>query len=275
VKVLSPETPNVASIAAAFVRARLSGRSLTDFPGQIPQRLFQSYACQEAAISLWPDKIVGWKVGLIPTELPSDPGVDRLAGPLFSRQVLNAWPGQIVEFPVFVGGFAAVEAEYVLRLGQDAPAGKSEWTADEGRALVDTVHIGVETAGSPLATINKLGPAVVVSDFGNNAGLILGPEIADWRERPLESLTCRTFVAGELVGEGGALSLPGGPFEALKFLLEICARRGRPLKAGDLVSTGAATGIHEIAAGQMAKADFGRDGTIDCRAVKAVGSETT
>jgi len=275
VKVLSPETLNAANIAAAFVQARLAGRSLSDFPGQIPQRLSESYACQDAAISLWPDRIVGWKVGLIPTELPSDPGVGRLAGPLFSRQVLSARPGETVEFPVFVGGFAAVEAEYVLRLGVDAPTGKAEWTAEEGRGLIDAVHIGVETAGSPLATINKLGPTVVVSDFGNNAGLILGPEIADWRDRPLESFTCRTFVAGEMVGEGGALSLPGGPFEALKFLLEICARRGRPLKAGDLVSTGAATGIHEIAAGQVAKAEFGRDGSIECRAVKAVGSETT
>jgi 2-keto-4-pentenoate hydratase len=104
--------------------------------------------------------------------------------------------------------------------------------------------------------------------------LILGPEIADWQARPLDSFTCRTLVAGQLVGEGGALSLPGGPFEALKFLLEVCAKRGRPLKAGDLVSTGAATGIHEIVAGQGARAEFGRDGTIECRATKAVGSET-
>jgi 2-keto-4-pentenoate hydratase len=274
VNLLSPKTLDPARIAAAFVEARLQARALPDFPGQIPERLADSYACQDAAISMWPDRVVGWKVGLIPNELPSDPGVGRLAGPLFARQVVTAWPGVLAEFPVFVGGFAAVEAEYVLRLGQDAPAGKTSWTPDEGRALVETMHIGVETAGSPLATINKLGPTVVVSDFGNNAGLVLGPEIPGWRERALESFTCRTFVAEELVGEGGALSLPGGPFEALKFLLEMSAQRGRPLKAGDLVSTGAATGIHEIAAGQSARADFGRDGTIECRAVKAAGSET-
>jgi 2-keto-4-pentenoate hydratase len=271
---LSPKTFDPAQIAAAFVEARLRGKALDEFPGPIPQRLADSYACQDAAIALWPDRVVGWKVGLIPQELPSDPGVGRLAGPLFARQVLNAAPGEVVEFPVFDGGFAAVEAEYVLRLGHDAPAGKTEWTADEGRALVDTVHIGVETAGSPLAAINQLGPTVVVSDFGNNAGLILGPEIPGWRERSPDSFTCRTFVADQLAGEGGALALPGGPFEALKFLLELSARRGRPLKAGQLVSTGAATGIHDIAIGQTARAEFDGDGTIECRAVKAVGSET-
>jgi 2-keto-4-pentenoate hydratase len=271
---MSPRTFDPAEIAAAFVEARLRARALGAFPGQMPRRLAESYACQDAAIALWPDRIVGWKVGLIPQELPSDPGVGRLAGPLFARQVLTASPGEVVDFPVFDGGFSAVEAEYVLRLGRDAPAGKVEWAVDEGYALVESMHIGVETAGSPLATINKLGPTVVVSDFGNNAGLILGPEIPNWRERPLGSFTCRTVVAGQLVGEGGAMSLPGGPFEALKFLLELSAHRGRPLKAGELVSTGAATGIHEIAAGQTARVEFDGDGTIDCRAVKAVGSET-
>ena len=34
--------------------------------------------------------------------------------------------------------------------------------------------MGVEMAGSPLATINELGPTVVAADFGNNNGLILG-----------------------------------------------------------------------------------------------------
>ncbi len=53
--------------------------------------------------------------------------------------------------------------------------------------LVSGLHVGIEAAGSPLAAINELGPTVVVSDFGNNAGLLLGPAIPDWRKRPLES----------------------------------------------------------------------------------------
>ena len=52
-----------------------------------------------------------------------------------------------------------------------------EWTRAEARELVAAVHVGVETAGSPLATINDLGPCAIVADFGNNAGLIVGPEL--------------------------------------------------------------------------------------------------
>jgi 2-keto-4-pentenoate hydratase len=103
---------------------------------------------------------------------------------------------------------------------------------------------------------------VVVSDFGNNAGLILGPAIA---EVDLD-LACETFIEGERVGRGRAADMPGGPLESLRFLLETCARRGRPLTSGQLISTGAVTGIHDIRAGQAARISFGRLGDIRCRA---------
>ena len=49
---------------------------------------------------------------------------------------------------------------------------------------------------------------------------------------------------------------------ALRFALVRCARRGMPLRAGQLVSTGAATGIHDIRAGQRARVTFDAIGEI-------------
>jgi 2-keto-4-pentenoate hydratase len=166
---------------------------------------------------------------------------------------------------VFVGGFAAVEAEFLLRMGADAPATKTEWTDEEAVGLVAAVHIGVETAGSPMAFINDLGACVVASDFGNNTGLIVGPEVRDWRAR-LGDLAAKTEIDGRVVGEGRAMGLPGGPIAGLRFLLAHLARRGRPLKAGQFVSSGAVTGVHEIKAGEGARLSFGSDGVILCRA---------
>src|SRR6185312_9775714 len=100
------------------------------------------------------------------------------------------------------------------------PSAKLTWEAEEAAELPAALHVGIEAAGSPLAAINELGPVAVVSDFGNNAGLLLGPEIAAWRERPLASFTCETFIEGGSVGQGGALSLPGGPLAALAFALQ-------------------------------------------------------
>ena len=96
------------------------------FPGVQPTTLEQGYLVQEVAIHLWPDDIAGWKIGLVAPPLRERLGSDRVAGPIFSRAVRKA--GGVVDFPVFEGGFAAVEAEYVFRMGRDAPAGKTAWT---------------------------------------------------------------------------------------------------------------------------------------------------
>ncbi|MEH6663490.1 MAG: 2-keto-4-pentenoate hydratase [Brevundimonas sp.] len=257
-----------AAIARAFVDARIGARALPDYPGQIPQDMEAAYAVQDEAIRLWDDQIAGWKIGRIPDAWLERLKAPRLTGPIFRRAVWTAVEGEVMDFPVFEGGFAAVEAEFILKLAADAPADRTDWTAQDAADLVETLIVGVEPAGSPLATINVLGPPVVASDFGNNAGLILGQEVPDWRDR-LTDLTCETFIEGQSVGRGGAASIPGGPLEALAFLLGLNARRGRPLKAGDLISTGAATGIHDIVAGQSSRVVFDGVGEILCRAVPA------
>ena len=258
-----------ASVARQFVEARLAGRPLAAFPGPLPADLAQGYLAQEQAIGLWPDAVVGWKVGRIPPELQAELGAERVSGPIFSRHVSTADPRTPTALPVIVGGFAAVEAEYVYRIGRDAPAGKTDWTQAEALALVDEMLVGVEFAGSPLATINALGPRVVASDFGNNTGLILGAAVPGWREQPQDIPPCHAYIDGQLVGEGSPANIPGGPPASLAFLLAAVAARGRPLKAGQLVTTGAASGIHDIEAGQTARITFGSLQEIRCVAVPA------
>lgn len=255
-------------VARRLVEARLAARPLVGIPGPMPQTLSQAYQIQDAAIGLWPDEIAGWKVGRVPAAPGEEASSERLAGPIFRRQVRQAEPGETA-FPVLVGGFAAVEAEFVIRLGADAPAGKTDWTLAEADALVAAWHIGVETAGSPMAEINNIGGVAVAGDFGNNAGVILGPEIPGWRERALDSMTCEVSIEGRRIGTGSAASIPGGPMESLVFLLGHCAARGLPLKAGALIATGAATGVHDIVSGQSSVLSFGVFGAIACRAEPA------
>lgn len=256
-------------IARAFVDARQAARALPAYPGPEPETLDAAYRIQDEAVAAWPDRIAGWKLGRINAPHDARFGAGRLAGPIFSRAVWKAGAAPTV-FGVIDGGFAAVEAEYVLELGETAPD-RDGWTAETVAPLVARVITGVEIAGSPFPGINDHGPAVTASDFGNNAGLILGAEVADWRDR-LAGLTCAMRIDGDLVGQGGAALIPGGPLESLAFLLNLLHRRGRRLETGQLISTGAATGVHEIRAGQAAVADFGPDGRIECLAVPAGGA---
>jgi 2-keto-4-pentenoate hydratase len=250
--------------ATELVKARRAAGWFEDYPGTPPPDLDAAYRCQDEAIGLWNDRIAGWKVGWIPEPLSEEFGAQRLVGPIFERSLKRANGAATIEVPVFARGFAAIEAEFVFQLAKDAPANVSDWTAETARRFVKGMYVGIEIASSPLQNINDFGPAVIASDFGNNAGLLIGPEIPDWQMRALDSLQCESRIDGTVVGRGTAASVGGGPLTALAFALRCNARRGRPLRAGDYVTTGAATGVHEIAIGQMAEAHFSGVGTLRC-----------
>lgn len=263
------ESEELQEVAARLVAARTQAKSLAEFPGAVPDNLDLAYRIQDLAIDLWDDQIRGWKVGRIPPDLEAGFGIDRLAGPIFADTIHSADADDIIDMPMFVGGFGAIEAEFVAVVAADAAADKLTWSLDEAQAMIADLRIGLEVASSPLATINELGPTVVVSDFGNNYGLVVGPSINNWRARALDTMSCRSFVDDDCVGDGGAFTLTGGFVRSVQFLLELTARRNRPLRAGDVIATGQTTGIHDVQPGQIGCADFGDDGKVVVKLTEA------
>jgi 2-keto-4-pentenoate hydratase len=264
------------SIARAFVSARQRAVPLADYPGPLPADMEAAYAVQEAAIGLWQDRIVGWKIGLVAPSEQATLGTSRLAGPIFLQgftRVAGAVP-EPVRLAAIPGGFAAIEAELLVTAHQDAPVDKTHWTLEEAAAFAGDWHLGVEFAASPLATINELGAAVVVSDFGNNSGLVVGPRLDAASVAVPAQLTCQTRIDGKQVGRASVTALPGGPLEALRFLLGHLAKRGRSLRAGQWVSTGAITGVHRILPGQQGSVELLGQGRVDVTVVAAAERRT-
>jgi 2-keto-4-pentenoate hydratase len=265
--VSEPENDTV-RCAEALVHARRAAQPLREFPGSLPATLDAAYACQAAGIQRWPDTVAGWKVGWIAADEQTRVGEERLVGPVFLRHLRQvAVDAEPYTIAVYAGGFGAIEAEVAFRIARDAPTGQYDWTAEQAAAYVATAHAAVEVASSPLATINQLGPRAIVADFGNNAGLLVGPVLPGWTPARDRLLTCRTEIGGRTVGVGGAATLPGGPLAALAFALGRGARNGQPLRAGQYVTTGASTGIHEILPGESGRIVFDGVGTIELRAV--------
>lgn len=232
-------------IAQSFTKARLSGGNISKYPGPLPKTLEEAYAIQDAAIQLWPYKIGGWKVGGIGGHFSNDLNETKLAGPVFQNQIFQ-FEGATVNMPVFADGFAAIEGEIVIIIKADTPADKLNWTMEEAKDYVGAVHIGVEIASSPFAEINDLGPLVTISDFGNNNGLIIGQELANWEDSELEDWVVETVINNKSMG----VASPPNPLLSFRFLLENAARRGMPVKKGMAITTGAITGVHQAYTGQ-------------------------
>lgn len=253
---------DTAAIASRFLAARRAADGLSDYPGTLPDTLAGAYAIQDRAIAEWLHPIIGWKVGRIMPPLSDRFQADRLAGPIF----LSRDDGE--DMPIFAQGFAAGEAEFLLRVGTAPSLNKKSFTLEEAADLIDAVHVGLEIASSPLGAINDIGPMAVISDFGNNNGLVIGPPIPNWRESGFEDWDVRTLIDGEEVGAGQAASFPGGAIGSARFLFELLAERGIAITPGQWISSGAVTGVHDALPGQTVEARFDRY-SVQCRLVEA------
>lgn len=261
-------TDETSRIAGRFLAARRAASGLESYPGDLPDSLDEAYAIQDQAIAAWDRPVIGWKVGRVLPPLSERYGTDRLGGPIFARAAASEG-GAPVEMPVFAEGFAAGESEFLLRIGAAPPAGKADFTLDETAQLIGAVHVGIEIASSPLGAINELGPIAVVSDFGNNNGLVIGPEIPDWRSSGFEEWEVATIIDGVEAGRGRASAFPDGAIGAARFLFELMAARGIRLEPGQWISSGAVTGVHRAHPGQTVEAQFSEGLSLSCKLIAA------
>ncbi|CAH1656520.1 MULTISPECIES: fumarylacetoacetate hydrolase family protein [unclassified Chelatococcus] len=264
------EPSAVTAIALAFANARAEARALSGFPGTVPESFEAAYAVQKAAMGVHPANLRGWKVAMVRPDWRAAFPEERLIGPVY--HVIDVPDGGTATMPSITGGYTAAEAEFIAVMAQDLPPREKPYEVAEVAAAISAIHVGAEIAGSPLVNLNDLGPGSIISDFGCNAGVVLGPEVVGWQSRPWESLTAKSTVNGAAVGEGTAAGVPGTPLAAVVFLANRLSRLKITLRAGDLVSTGMVTGIHKVAAGDRAVIDFSDCGqfTIDFATAKPV-----
>lgn len=258
------EVKLTSAIAEKFVQARRNGVALPEYPGDEPSAIDTAYTIQDEAIALFGEAVAGWKVGRIMPPLCEQLGVNRLAGPIFANGVQTAVPtGENVGW-TFIGGFGAIEAEYIIRIGTAVPAGQQHYTLEEARAVIDAVHVGLEIASSPFAGINDAGPLVTISDFGNNNGVIIAAAIPNWAESDFADWDVSLIIDGVEAGAGRAAIFPDGPIGSVRFLLENLSARGIDIPAGTWVSSGAVTGVHQVQPGQFCEANFGGNFRVNC-----------
>jgi len=246
-------------IADAVLYARRACKPILGFPAELPQTLEQAYAVQLDAISKWDAELIGFKVGGVPPQWKTQFPTNWLAGPMFEDQKYAVKNSDSLDVTVFEGGFAAYEAELVFVLKNLDKLDKPLKTIEETHAFISRVHLGAEIASSPNLLVNELGPGSIISDLGNNAGVVLGPEA------PLSILDdfskLEVVLTIDDVEIGRATPNPGenGPLGALRFILNhFIGLKGQiDLPKDCLISSGAITGVHQSHAGTKSTIKFG------------------
>lgn len=228
--------------AALLADNRLSTRKLASLPDECrPQSTSEGYAVQFRLAIRLAEKLgplAGWKIGGTTAVMQTYLGIDGpCAGGIFTSGVMSS--------PVTLD-FAAlrnpgVECEIVFRLGSGLPGGS--YTGAQVAHAVAAAYPGMELVEARYADWRSLGTPTLIADDFFNSGLILGPEMADWRALDMAAAIGSTLIDGKEAGRGAGGDVLGHPMEALAWLANHLAAAGRPLEAGMLVSTGSIVAV--------------------------------
>ena len=247
------------AISDALVAARQNCTRVDKFPGTLPATLDEAYAVQMLSIAKWPAPVVGFKVGGIPQSFRKQYPSPWQVGPMFKDQMYHVKSGESIYVTVYEGGFAAYEAEFVFAVtGLEKLTGPIE-TIAEAKSFVTKVYLGAEIASAPNPDVNNLGPGSIISDFGNNAGVVIGPEAPLSLLDDISAMEVTLHIDGKEIGRKHPTEGEGGPLGALRHILNHFAvhKDNLDLPETVLISSGAVTGVHQSYAGTTSKIKFG------------------
>ncbi len=224
-------------IAAVRLREAYSGTTVPPLRETLePADIEGAYAIQAINTRYWQSqgrRIVGRKIGLTAEAVQKQLGVDQPDfGVLFDDMRIS--DGGVLSRANVIQ--AKAEAEIALILARDI--NKADATLHDVAAAARGAVAAIEIVDSRIADW-KITFADTVADNGSSAFFVLGSE-----ERSLgglDLLGCRMSltVDEEVASTGVGSACLGHPLKAAAWLARTLAARGEPLRAGDIILTGA------------------------------------
>jgi 2-keto-4-pentenoate hydratase len=205
-----------------------------------------AYAVQQSVVRRWEAagrRIVGRKIGLTSLVVQQQLGVDQPDfGALFAHMCL------VDGEPVPAGAVLQprVEAEVALVLDRDIA--RPDVTVSELVQAIDFIVPAIEVVGSRIAgwDITILD---TVADNASSGMFVLGTRPVPPSAIELRNVDMSMTVDDEVVSTGTGAACLGHPYRAALWLARRLATEGDPLRAGDVVMTGALGPMQPLVAG--------------------------
>ncbi len=179
--------------------------------------------------------IVGHKIGCTTPVMRAFLGIPNpCAGGVFETTVYRS-PARLTHADYLHVG---VECEIVVRLGRELPPSGAPYTRQSVNAAVAACMAGMEIVDDRYVDYKSLDTPTLIADDFFDAGCVLGVPVTGWQKLDLSALTGVTRINGVEVGRGRGADVMGHPCEALAWLANNLAARGRGLRTGEFVFTG-------------------------------------
>ena len=195
----------------------------------------------------------GWKAGASSVAQMRDLGTDTPpTGPLRADVLMDS----PAELDAAGYNICIMEAEVAFRLAGDLPARDAPYSLDEIKDAIGSAHIAIEAPNNPYAPEANAGMLGVIAAGFGAASLVVGPEIADWRDRDLQTLDVELIMDGEVVATGLEGDARCDPLGVLQAMANDFSSRGFGMQAGQVITTGAAAPPTPAKPGQTTIARF-------------------
>ena len=142
-----------------------------------------------------------------------------------------------------------VECEIAVRLHRDLPADEAPYDRRMVTDAVATCMAAIEIVDDRYVDYTALNAPTLIADDFFGAGCVLGTPHSDWQALDLAAIAAAMRVNGHEIGSGTGAQVMGHPFEALAWLANTLARRGRALRKDQIVLTGSIVETQWVARG--------------------------
>jgi 2-keto-4-pentenoate hydratase len=200
----------------------------------------EAYAVQEAFHALMAatyGAVAGYKIAL------TTPVMQRMVG--FHEPVCGAILAKTIQqSPCTIRsidyGRLGVECEIAVRLEADLPVMSTPHSRDHITAAIGTVMAAFELIDDRHADYTQFAPQIlsIIADNAWNGGIVLGPPATNWQTIDLAAVHGTMVINDAVVGEGYGRDVMGHPLDALVWLANVLAQRGKRLSRGMVVMTG-------------------------------------
>ena len=251
------------TLAKQLAHARSTGTNVQ--PQTSPANLDRAYAIQNEVSRLLGGTSRGWKVGSTSRAAQerlgtSEPGAGRLLTPWVCVS------GESVA--VSAQHDAQVEVEFGFVMGTTLSPRAEPYTAADVRAAIASFVPALEIVGSRLERgLAGSGRELVTADGGANIGFVYGDPFKCDIDADFAAHACSLSVNGSKVADGTGANALDDPLNVLAWLANFLSKRGDPLEAGLLVTTGTCTGLVDVAPGDHLVGDFGAWGKVEATIV--------
>ncbi|WP_192582929.1 2-keto-4-pentenoate hydratase [Streptomyces albicerus] len=201
-------------------------------------------------------RIIGRKIGLTSPAVQHQLGVDQ---PDFGALFADMAVPEGGEVPAGRLLQPRVEAEVALVLGHDLP--HRQCTVVDVLRATDFALPALEIVDSRVKDWD-ISIVDTVADNASSGLFVLGGSPAPLTGLNLRSVRMTMTRGGEVVSEGTGADCLGSPLNAAAWLASALARMGDPLRAGDVVLTGALGPMAPAAPGDVFEARISNLGTV-------------